>query len=112
MPLANQYREGWTKLQDTINARSRKLAGAYEIHKFNRDAKEIFGRVKVMTLLTSIDTMQSLSIVFQTKEGSIPHDDLGKSIASVQALQRKLEAFEREVAAMGTKVQSIDRHIL
>lgn len=41
------HREGWTKLQDTIQARSRKLGGAYEIHKFNRDAKEIFGRVKV-----------------------------------------------------------------
>lgn len=30
--------------------------------------------------------------------------DLGKSITGVQALQRKMETFEREVAALGTKV--------
>ena len=40
----------------------------------------------------------------QDKEGSIPHEDLGKSIATVQVLQRKHETFERELAAMGNKV--------
>ena len=40
----------------------------------------------------------------QDKEGSIPHEDLGKSIATVQVLQRKHETFEREVAALGNKV--------
>lgn len=43
-------------------------------------------------------------ISLQDKEGSIASSDLGKSIASVQALQRKMETFEREVAALGTKV--------
>ena len=40
----------------------------------------------------------------QDKEGSIPHEDLGKSIATVQVLQRKHETFEREMAALGNKV--------
>ncbi len=38
------------------------------------------------------------------KESSISKDDLGKSIQGVLALQRKMETFEREVAALGTKV--------
>ena len=40
-------RAGWNLLQDLIQSRTKKLSGAYEIHKFNRDAKEILGRVKV-----------------------------------------------------------------
>ena len=40
----------------------------------------------------------------QDKEGSIPHEDLGKSVATVQVLQRKHETFEREVVALGNKV--------
>ena len=39
------------------------------------------------------------------KENSVSSSDLGKSISSVQALQRKMETFEREVAALGTKVK-------
>lgn len=42
--------------------------------------------------------------VIQGKEDSIHHDDLGKSIATVQVLQRKHETFEREVTALGNKV--------
>ncbi len=41
-------RTGWNLLQDLIQARTKKLAGAYEIHKFNRDAKEILTRIKVL----------------------------------------------------------------
>lgn len=51
--------------------------------------------------------MKSLINVMQGKEGSIYHDDLGKSIATVQVLQRKHETFEREVTAMGNKVHNI-----
>ena len=41
------YREGWNTLQDALQTRAKKLAEASEIHKFNRDAKEILGRIKV-----------------------------------------------------------------
>ena len=40
-------RSRWTALQEMIQSRNKKLSGAYEIHKFNRDAKELLGRVKV-----------------------------------------------------------------
>jgi hypothetical protein len=45
--LFSSPRTGWNLLQDLIQARTKKLAGAYEIHKFNRDAKEILARIKV-----------------------------------------------------------------
>ncbi len=74
-----------------MQARNKKLAAAHEIHKFNRDAKEVKGRVI-------------------TKENSIPQE-LGRSIAAVQVLQRKHEAFEREIAAIGNKVCVVWLHI-
>ena len=43
-------------------------------------------------------------IVQQDKEMAIPHEDLGRSITTVQVLQRKHEAFERELSALGSKV--------
>ena len=49
-------------------------------------------------------TYNYMYMYMQNKEGSIPHEDLGKSIATVQVLQRKHETFERELAAMGNKV--------
>ena len=42
--------------------------------------------------------------VLQDKEMAIPHEDLGRSITTVQVLQRKHEAFERELSALGSKV--------
>lgn len=47
----------------------------------------------------------SFLCVLQDKEGSIPHEELGRSIATVQELQRKHEIFERELTALGNKVQ-------
>ena len=41
------YRQEWMHLQDLIATRSKSLAGAYDIHKFNSDAKEILGRIQV-----------------------------------------------------------------
>ena len=40
-------RQEWMRLQDLIATRSKNLAGAYDIHKFNSDAKEILGRIQV-----------------------------------------------------------------
>ena len=40
-------RSGWNKLQEMIQFREKKLAHYHEIHRFNRDAGEILGRVKV-----------------------------------------------------------------
>ena len=68
-----------------IQARTKRLAGAYEIHKFSRDAKDLLARI-------------------HEKEASIPLEELGKSIAAVQTLQRRHETFERELVALGNVV--------
>ena len=52
------FRAGWNLLQDLIQSRTKKLSGAYEIHKFNRDAKEILGRVKVHSFMCTIGTVK------------------------------------------------------
>ena len=43
-------------------------------------------------------------LVRKDKESSIPHDELGRNITTVQVLQRKHETFERELTALGNKV--------
>lgn len=42
-------------------------------------------------------------VVLQEKQAIIPEDDLGRDVATVEALQRKHEAFENELAALGSQ---------
>jgi len=37
----------WVGMQDLMANRAKRLAGAHEIHKFNRDAKELLDRLQV-----------------------------------------------------------------
>ena len=53
------HRQEWMRLQDLIATRSKSLAGAYEIHKFNNDAKEILGRIQVSKICSQCVSMQS-----------------------------------------------------
>ena len=66
--------------------------------------------VSVHSQTNELCTIMFTVFPVQDKEGSIPHDDLGKSIATVQVLQRKHETFEREVTALGNKVYRIYSH--
>lgn len=110
-------RARWTLLQDLILSRSKKLSGAYEIHKFNRDAKELLGRLQVSPCHVYVDWIIQHSFHLcvlswlinslmwqQDKECSIPCEDLGRSVATVVVLQKKHEVFEREVVVLGNKV--------
>ncbi|XP_065894234.1 spectrin beta chain, non-erythrocytic 1-like isoform X3 [Dysidea avara] len=81
-------RQSWGTLQELIALRSKNLEGAYEIHKFNNDARELLARI-------------------QEKENSIRHEDLGRDITTVQTLQRKHEAFEHELEALGNQVRDL-----
>ena len=36
----------------------------------------------------------------------MPEDDLGRDVASVEALQRKHERFESEISALGSQVDT------
>ena len=37
----------WVGMQDLMANRAKRLAGAHEIHKFNRDTKELLDRLQV-----------------------------------------------------------------
>ena len=67
------------------NSRQEKLFGAHEIQRFNRDADE---------------TIQWIN----EKDALISSDDSAKDLASVQALQRKHEGVERDLAALEVNI--------
>jgi len=56
--------------------------------------------------LLRVTLVLSAILIFppQDKEKSIPHEELGRNITTVQVLQRKHETFERELTALGNKV--------
>lgn len=45
----------------------------------------------------------------EEKNQALNTDNYGHDLASVQALQRKHEGFERDLAALGDKVRSVAR---
>ena len=73
--------DAWNRLRRLANSRQEKLFGAHEIQRFNRDADE---------------TIQWIN----EKDALISSDDSAKDLASVQALQRKHEGVERDLAAL------------
>ena len=64
------------------------MFGAHEIQRFNRDADETI-------------------VWIAEKDNMISTDDYGRDLASVQALQRKHEGVERDLAALEEKVGSL-----
>lgn len=62
-----------------------RLFGAHEIQRFNRDADETI-------------------VWIAEKDNMLSTDDYGRDLASVQALQRKHEGVERDLAALEEKV--------
>ena len=78
----------WAQLQDKTRIRTKRLASAAEIHRFNRDLNELITRI-------------------QEKDASLSMDDLGRDIASVQVLQRKHEGHERDLVAVRQQVETL-----
>nr|XP_054591882.1 spectrin alpha chain, non-erythrocytic 1-like isoform X2 [Nothobranchius furzeri] len=62
------------------------LGSAHEVQRFHRDADE---------------TKEWI----EEKNQALNTDNYGHDLASVQALQRELEGFERDLAALGDKVR-------
>ena len=73
----------WSDLKELADARSLALAGAREIHTFDRDAADTKKRVL-------------------EKDGALS-DDYGRDLASVQALQRNHEGFEVTIHSYHTR---------
>lgn len=75
----------WTSLQQLTSERAAQLGSAHEVQRFHRDVDETKDWI-------------------QEKDEALNNDDLGKDLRSVQALQRKHEGLERDLAALGDKV--------
>jgi hypothetical protein len=78
----------WTSLQQLTSERATQLGSAHEVQRFHRDVDETKDWI-------------------QEKDEALNNDDLGKDLRSVQALQRKHEGLERDLAALGDKVTKL-----
>ena len=76
----------WSSLQQLTQERATQLGSAHEVQRFHRDVDETKDWI-------------------QEKEEALNNDDLGKDLRTVQALQRKHEGLERDLAALGDKVK-------
>ena len=83
-----QVNEAWEKLKHLVNLRNEKLRSAHEMFAFNQEA------VETLAWITEKDELLSL-------------DDFGKELVAVQALQRKHEVIERDLAALVDKVEAL-----
>uniref|UniRef100_A0A8C0BRA6 Spectrin alpha chain, non-erythrocytic 1 n=1 Tax=Buteo japonicus TaxID=224669 RepID=A0A8C0BRA6_9AVES len=83
-----ELNERWRSLQQLAEERSQLLGSAHEVQRFHRDADE---------------TKEWI----EEKNQALNTDNYGHDLASVQALQRKHEGFERDLAALGDKVNSL-----
>jgi spectrin alpha len=79
----------WTDLQSVTNEKVAAFERAHEVQRFHRDVDE---------------TKEWI----QEKDEALSIDDLGKDLRSVQALQRKHEGLERDLAALGDKIKRLD----
>uniref|UniRef100_A0A8B9RIU3 Spectrin alpha chain, non-erythrocytic 1 n=1 Tax=Astyanax mexicanus TaxID=7994 RepID=A0A8B9RIU3_ASTMX len=77
----------WQRLKGLAQQRQGKLFGAAEVQRFNRDVDETISWIK-------------------EKEQLMASDDFGRDLASVQALLRKHEGLERDLAALEDKVKA------
>lgn len=69
--------------------RATQLGSAHEVQRFHRDVDETKDWI-------------------QEKDEALNNEDLGKDLRTVQALQRKHEGLERDLAALGDKVKIIN----
>jgi spectrin alpha len=83
-----ELNSNWLKLQQVAAARSKSLAGAHEVHLFNRDVTETVSRFNEKNVILSLD-------------------EYGKDVPTVEAHQRKHESAMRDLAALEGKVQGI-----
>lgn len=83
-----ELNNAWSRLKQMSLMREEKLFGAHEIQRFNRDADEAIAWIS-------------------EKDVVLSSDDYGRDLASVQALQRKHDGVERDLAALEDKVSTL-----
>ncbi|XP_072386610.1 spectrin alpha chain isoform X2 [Diabrotica undecimpunctata] len=85
-----ELNNAWQRLKQMTLMRQDKLYGAHEIQRYNRDADETVAWIA-------------------EKDVVLSSDDYGRDLASVQALQRKHEGVERDLAALEDKVSTLGK---
>ena len=83
---ASDLRQSWDELRELTQARQEALAGAKQVHVFDRDADETIAWIG-------------------EKEAAISTDDYGHDLDSIQALVRRHQGFERDLAAVKEQVR-------
>lgn len=84
----DETKQLWDELKDLITARQEALAGARKVHVYDRTADE------TITWLNE-------------KLGDVLSEDYGQDLETIQALVRKHELFETEIAAVREHVESV-----
>eukprot|EP00095_Tigriopus_kingsejongensis_P005059 maker-scaffold330_size203968-snap-gene-0.18 protein:Tk05059 transcript:maker-scaffold330_size203968-snap-gene-0.18-mRNA-1 annotation:"spectrin alpha chain" len=79
----------WTDLQSVTTEKVAAFERAHEVQRFHRDVDE---------------TKEWIA----EKDETLSIEDLGKDLRSVQALQRKHEGLERDLAALSDKIKRLD----
>jgi spectrin alpha len=79
----------WRALEEKAEVREQQLGSAHEVQRFHRDIDETKDWI-----LEKTEALES--------------DDFGRDLRSVQALQRKHEGVERDLAALGDKIRTLD----
>jgi spectrin alpha len=85
-----EVNEAWNRLRINASGRQERLFGAHEVQRLNRDIDEAISWIN-------------------EKDGILSSDEYGKDLANVQALQRKHETNERDLAALADKVDVLMR---
>ena len=84
-----ELNQRWTRLQADTGQKVAEFERANEVQRFHRDVDETKDWI-------------------QEKEDAVSIDDVGKDLRSVQALQRKHEGLERDLAALGDKIKNLN----
>ncbi|CAG5125562.1 unnamed protein product, partial [Candidula unifasciata] len=84
-----QLNQRWVTLQHVTAERAQTLSSSFEVQRYHREVDETKDWIK-------------------EKDAALNIDNYGHDLASVQALQRKHEGLERDLAALGEKVRELD----
>lgn len=84
----DEIKQQWDDLKELAHARQDALAGAKQVHMFDRTADETIAWI-------------------QEKEASLSSDGYGHDLETIQALVRKHQGFETDLGAVKEQVESV-----
>jgi len=84
----DETKQQWEDLKELAHARQDALAGAKQVHMFDRTADETISWI-------------------QEKEAALSSDGYGHDLETIQALVRKHQGFETDLAAVKEQVESL-----